>query len=81
MIDVAKRSLGSLEDDVLPVTDGLPDQRRCIGDVLLDPVGVQQLPVIDLVDVEGQLVVHLLQLPVLVLEVDLELLPEDLWVE
>ena len=81
MVDVEQRSLGPLEQHLIASFESLPDHERRVGDVFDELVGVDHVLLEDRVTIEGELVVDLRQLSVLVLEGDVEFLPEDPWVE
>ena len=81
VIEVEQRALGALEQHVLTVAQRLVQQRRRVGDVRLEPLGVAEVVLHDPVGVERQPAVDLREDLVLLSQDDLELLAEDLLVE
>ena len=81
VVDVEQRRLGALEDDEPLVVERAVQQRRRVGDVLLEPVAVQQQLLGHRLQVECRITLERAQHELLGLERGHDLLLEDLLVE
>src|SRR6266542_368588 len=80
MVQVQERGLGSFQQKVLPFPESPPQKAAGLDDVRGEALPLRQVVVGDAIGLHGKPVVHLRQDQVLLLEDDVQLLPEDLGV-
>ena len=82
MVEIEEGRLGALEQDVGPPLEGVVDHADGVGHHGRHPGGqLVEVEIADLVDRQGQAVVHLGQYRVLLLQNNVQLLAEDLLVQ
>ena len=81
MVDVQEGSLGTFEQHLFPGLEPVPQEKRGVGDVGPEPVGVAGVLVDYLVSLHREHVVDARENLVLLFESGLDLLPENLGVE